>query len=176
MVGTRKFTRKQRKWLSIYLDTNNATEAAMQSYNCSSRDVAKRIGWENTTRLDFQELLDLNDLTDQTLIRKVKSKMEARNPRFINGKVVAVEDHQAQLKAIEMALKLKNRLVDKVDVSGEVNAKITVEVNTNQGYIARLVEADVTPATGYAGESTKIQSSGVASKGEEDNNSNPRTS
>ena|SRR3990167_9816477 len=127
-VATSKLTRKQRKWLDVYLDTNNATEAAMQAYDCSSRDIAKRIGWENTTKLDFQELLNLNGLTDQTLIQKIKSKMESRNPRFINGKVVAVEDHQAQLKATEIALKLKNRLVDKVDVSGDVKKDITLRI------------------------------------------------
>ncbi len=181
-LETRKLTFKQRKWLDKYYETGNATEAARYAYNCNDNS-ARNIGYENVAKLDFQRLLDGVGLTDYRLSKKISDKLDAKRPvnlHFDNNtkktQMVTVEDHVTQLKATEIALKLKNRLTDRVDVSGEVNAKITVEVNTNQGYLARLVEAEVTPSTGYAGEPAKIQGTGVASKSEENIDSDPRTS
>ena len=53
-----KLTLKQRRWIKKYIETGNATEAAMQVYNCKNRNVAESIGSENLGKLAFSELMD----------------------------------------------------------------------------------------------------------------------
>src|SRR5258705_11042542 len=63
-----KLTIKQRLWIKGYLETGNATEAAMQVYNCKERDSAAQIGYENLRKLDFAELLEEAGVSDKILL------------------------------------------------------------------------------------------------------------
>lgn len=108
----RKLTFKQRKWLDAYFETGNATEAAMQAYDVKNRDVARNIGTQNVAKLSFEDIMEGVGLSDQKLLSKVYEKMASKDPKEVNGKWVSVDNHQAQLKATEMALKLKGRLKD----------------------------------------------------------------
>jgi phage terminase small subunit len=70
-------TMKQRKWLDIYLETGNATEAAMQSYDCQDRNSASQIGYENLRKLDYIDFMEAAGVTDQLLQKKLIEGLSA---------------------------------------------------------------------------------------------------
>ena len=54
----KKPTLKQKRFAKKYLETGNATEAAMQNYNVKSREVAKVVGSENLTKPNVRKLIE----------------------------------------------------------------------------------------------------------------------
>lgn len=48
---------KQQSFINAYLQTGNATEAAMQVYNTSKRSVAAQIGYENLRKPDIKQAI-----------------------------------------------------------------------------------------------------------------------
>lgn len=122
----RKLTLKQRKWLDLYIKTGNATEAAMQVYDCKDRETAATIGWENIRKLDFSELMEESGLTDQLLNTKLAEGLDAN--KVISARIIQrgfsdaqeaneqtddfidVPDMPTRHKYLETALKLKRRL------------------------------------------------------------------
>ena len=54
--------------------------------------------------------------------------MEAKKPVIANGKMWQTEDHQIQLKATELAAKLKGLLKDSVEISGKGGGEIVIKV------------------------------------------------
>lgn len=131
MAKGEKKTLKQRKWLKLYLELGNATEAAFQIYDCKSRESARQIGWENLTKLDFVEFLEEGGVTDQLLQEKILEGLKADKPIsaqiLVQGdKTVVTKDNEGQVvvpdygvrhKYLETALKLKQKLMTKVDIT-----------------------------------------------------------
>ena len=111
-----KRTLKQSKWLKVYLETGNATEAAMQVYNCKNRVSARQIGWENITKLDFSDFLEEAGVTDKLLQQKLMEGLNA-DKSFLE---MEVPDFAVRHKYLETALKLKRRLNTK---EGDMNIK-----------------------------------------------------
>jgi hypothetical protein len=143
----KELTMKQRKWLDIYLQTGNATEAAMQSYDCKDRDSAKSIGCENLTKLDYIDFMEAAGVTDKLLQEKLLEGLDSTKQigarKIVQGartgheiKVDAmtdtddfidVPDYAVRHKYLETALKLKKRLVEKNDVNMDVKiSNITI--------------------------------------------------
>lgn len=142
-------TLKQRKWLKVYLDTGNATEAAMQSYDIDPKDPEARnkagvIGYENIRKLNYEDFLEQAGITDKLLQQKIMEGLEATkviSARVIvskdkptsqaNGELppatsqtddfIDVPDFMARHKYLETALKLKQRLVDKPQMLQQIN-------------------------------------------------------
>ena len=128
-------TFKQRKWLKLYLDCGNATEAAMQSYDCKDRESAAQIGFENLRKLDYTDFMEAAGVTDHLLQQKLFEGLSATKQigarKIVQGartgheiKVDAttdvddfidVEDYAIRHKYLETALKLKKRLTDAKD-------------------------------------------------------------
>ena len=52
-----KLTPKQKKFCDKYIETWNATESAMQTYNCKSRNVARNIWPDNLAKPSIQGYL-----------------------------------------------------------------------------------------------------------------------
>lgn len=50
-----KLTKKQEKFVDIYTETGNATEAAMQAYDCTDRKSAGVIGAQNLNKVSVAE-------------------------------------------------------------------------------------------------------------------------
>lgn len=119
-------TLKQRKWLKLYLQCGNATEAAMQVYDCKDRDSANAIGSENLAKLSYAEFLEEAGITDDLLQKKILEGLDAN--RTVSAKIIGkvadsqtddfvdVPDFLARHKYLETALKLKQRLVDRKDI------------------------------------------------------------
>lgn len=126
-----KTTLKQRKWLRLYLETGNATEAAMQVYNCKDRNSASQIGYENLRKLDYTEFLESAGITDKLLQEKILEGLAASKPISAlilldkDGKTrtkdnegqIEVADYGVRHKYLETALKLKERLLTRFDVT-----------------------------------------------------------
>jgi len=136
-------TLKQRKWLKIYLEVGNATEAAMQVYNCQDRNSAKTIGWENLTKLDFTDLLEEAGVTDKLLQQKILEGLDAN--RTVSAKIIDkgattqtddfidVPDFMARHKYLETALKLKQKLIEKKEVRIDMPQPILDALSKDHG-------------------------------------------
>lgn len=107
----KKLTFKQRKWLKVYLQTGSATDAAMQAYDCKSRETAANIGYENLRKLDYQELLETAGVSDQTLIATLIDGLQSTKlaTSFTEADQL-IPDYQVRHKYLETGLKLKKRL------------------------------------------------------------------
>ena len=107
----KNLTIKQRKWLSIYLEIGNASEAARQVYDCENDESAGQIGYENLKKLDYTDFLEAAGVTDKLLQQKI---MEGLNSDKVKTSLTepdqVVPDYPTRHKYLETALKLKKRL------------------------------------------------------------------
>lgn len=136
-----KLTFKQRRWLDEYYRTGNATEASMIAYNCKNRSVGSAIGQQNLTKLSFDDILDGVGLTDLKLSKKINDKLEAKRAVVIKDKVAMFDDHPAQLKAVELAFRLKGRLKGDEEVSNGV--PLNIQINVGSSFTPKNVDVKV---------------------------------
>lgn len=145
----RELTLKQRKWLDIYLETGNATEAAMQVYDCKDRESAAQIGYENMRKLDYTDFMEAAGVTDKLLQVKLLEGLDSTKQigarKIVQGartgheiKVDAttdtddfidVPDYAIRHKYLETALKLKKRLTDRIDVIPDGDKIHTINID-----------------------------------------------
>jgi len=110
-----KLTIKQRKWLKLYIETGNATEAAMQAYDCKDRDSARALGSENLAKLNISELMENMGLTDVALINIGTEGMTKAVKQSMTGEVHP--DYAVRHKYWDTMLKLKQKLVERKDIT-----------------------------------------------------------
>lgn len=128
---TKKLTLKQRKWLIEYMDEGNATRAALVAYfptfpieksfselnedEKKTYSTASRIGFENLRKLNIpiEELLEEAGLTDVYFVQKLKENMNAT--RLYGKDAIEGMDGGARNQAWENGMKLKGKLIDRVD-------------------------------------------------------------
>ena len=113
--------------VEVYLELGNATEAAMQSYDCKDRDSAAVIGFENLRKLNYEEFLEEAGITDKLLQQKIIDGLDAnktvsavntgKNATASSSDFIDVPDFMARHKYLETALKLKRRLKERMDVT-----------------------------------------------------------
>lgn len=74
-------TIKQRKWLKVYLETGNATKAALYAYQCKNRRVAAQIGYENMRKPDvlavMEQTFEAGDLTPVYFAKTLKRVIDS---------------------------------------------------------------------------------------------------
>ena len=106
-------TSKQRNFILYYIQTNgNAPEAAMMSYNCSSRASARVIAHRNLHNPKIMAYRDslwakhnLVERSIRTLAEGLKANQPITNRK--TGEVVEFPDHKMRLEAAMFALKLR---------------------------------------------------------------------
>lgn len=126
-----ELTLKQRKWLHEYMEDGNATRAALVVYypefpiekefkNLSDEErriyeTASSIGYENLRKpyMPFNDLMEEAGLTNAYLVQKLKENLNAT--RLYGQFAVAGMDGAARNKALEIALKARGELIDRVD-------------------------------------------------------------
>lgn len=118
-------TLKQRRWLQCFCEFDsetfgNATKSAIVAYELGGDEQyhsARQVGWENMTKLDIQigDLMNEMGLSNTKLVSKLSEGLEA-SKRYGNDATMH-PDNNARLKALELALKLKGILSDKIEVS-----------------------------------------------------------
>ena len=116
-------TLKQRKWIKEYIETGNATEAAMRVYDVKDRESANAIGSENLAKLSFPELMEEMGLTDVALLNIGAEGMTKANKSLMDGSIVP--DYNTRRGYWETMLKLKRKLTDNIiaqqfNVGGEM--------------------------------------------------------
>ncbi len=67
---SKRLTLKQLKFIQIYIETGNATKAAMETYRCKNENVAKSVGSENLTKPDIACEIDKYRKKDGLSIQK----------------------------------------------------------------------------------------------------------
>lgn len=131
---TKKLTLKQAKWLQLYIETGNATQSAISAYNLDPKrqyGVARAMGSENLAKLNVIELMEELNLSDHRLFTKLSDLLDAQKPisGLINSKdadektmdFIDVPDNQTQVKALDIALKLKGRYPKEGGTNIQVN-------------------------------------------------------
>jgi len=136
-METKDLTIKQRKFIDVYIETGNATEAAMQSYDCKDREVARRIGSENLSKLDYTDFLEAAGITDHLLQKKILEGLDAT--KTVSAKIIGkdadsqtddfidVPDFMARHKYLETALKLKKRMGNEDKPSIQINTQVNLD-------------------------------------------------
>lgn len=122
-----ELTLKQRKWLKLYLGLGNATEAAMQSYDCKDRESAAQIGYENLRKLDYTGFLEEGGITDNLMLKKIAEGLDAnrtvsavntnKNSTASSTNFIDVPDYMVRFRYLETTLKLKHRLIERKDIT-----------------------------------------------------------
>ena len=126
--------------------------AGMNKYN-----AARAAGFSESTakvhtkgleeRAKIADVLDRQGLTDRKLAEKHQELLNAQSVILFNGEVLKVEnsnltrpEYQIQIKALELAYKLKDLLREKLDVSGSVQHNHFYEAIVSKPANNRLLE------------------------------------
>ncbi len=118
---SKDLTIKQRRFLEVYIETGNATEAAMQAYDCKDRKSAKSLGNSILTKLDNEAInikMDAAGLTDELLMLKLHEGLYANTVIVAKHQGAILDeksyiDHPTRARFTELALKLKGKLTEK---------------------------------------------------------------
>lgn len=123
-------TLKERKFLKVYAETGNATEAASQSYNVIDRDSARSLGTQILAKLSIVDILDKAGVTDDKIASTIRGGMKAKrtisssNPSRDadqnTNDFIDVPDWTNRLKATELASKIKGHLKERIEHSGSI--------------------------------------------------------
>lgn len=116
-----KLTLKQRKWIKYYLETGNATQAAMRAYNCKNEVSAASIGYQNFNKLQIliplRAIMEKKGLDLGSLLEVVVEGLKANKVLgYLNNKTNGVDkvsdefvetpDHATRHKFLTTALEL----------------------------------------------------------------------
>ena len=102
-MADKKLTLKQAKFLDVYFETGNGTEAAVQAYDCKDRETAWSLASQTLSKLKdvVQRMMEERGLTLPLLIDTVKGATEAKKLDDLSGE--KVPDHAIRLKAVQVA-------------------------------------------------------------------------
>ncbi len=115
---SKRLTLKQLKFIQIYIETGNATKAAMTVYNCKNENVAKSLGSENLTKPDIaceiEKYRKEGGLSIQKAINAINDAYDAEK-KGASGE--GVPDHNVRLRSADMTLKLADAYPRNKEVS-----------------------------------------------------------
>ncbi len=113
-MAEREMTVKQRKWLKLYVELGNATEAAMQVYDCKGRESACAIGVENLRNLRgrYGEIMEAAGIDDAMLASVLKGGLKATKVSRAQhegefGDVATDDDWMTRHRYLDTAHKLR---------------------------------------------------------------------
>ena len=110
---SKRLTLKQLKFIQIYIETGNATKAAMTAYRCKNENVAKSLGSENLTKPDIACEIDKcrkeGGLSIQKAINAINDGYDAEKK--------GDPDHNVRLRSADMTLKLADAYPRNKEVS-----------------------------------------------------------
>jgi hypothetical protein len=131
---TLDLTLKQRKWIKAYIETGNATEAAMRVYDVKNRESASAIGAENLGKLRMSELMEEMGLTDVALINIGTEGMTKAVKQSVTGEVFP--DYNVRRGYWETLLKVKGKLRDVTTLQQfNTGGDMTLEFFSDEGQI-----------------------------------------
>jgi len=141
----RKLTLKQQEFCKKFVETRNGTEAAMQSYSCKSREVAKNVAVINNRkpqiRAEIERLLQEQHLTEDLVFSRLKDGLDAKSTSAFEGQVMQsdVPDMPTRLGYIKEAAKIMDLYPPQRTESRSVNLDLQLE-NMNPKDLATLLK------------------------------------
>ncbi len=100
----KRLTLKQLKFIQIYIETGNATKAAMTAYRCKNENSAAVLGTENLRKpkiaFEIEKYRKEGGLSIQKAINAINDGYEAERK--------GSPDHNVRLRSADMTLKLAN--------------------------------------------------------------------
>ena len=166
-LSGRALTLKQRKWIKEYIETGNATEAAMRVYDVKDRDSAETIGSENLGKLALNDLMDEMGLTDLALLNIGAEGMTKPVKQSMTGEIHP--DYGTRHRYWETMLKLKKRLDSKEELENGNQTHYTF--NFGNGFVPPRRDSSAASETGNIREPREIQGISVASESKKNDNS-----
>ncbi len=101
---SKRLTLKQLKFIQIYIETGNATKAAMEAYKCKNENVAAVLGTENLRKPKIACEIDKYRRKGGLSIKKAINAIDDAYEAERKG----VPDHNVRLRSADMTLKLAN--------------------------------------------------------------------
>ncbi len=101
---SKRLTLKQLKFVQLYIETGNATKAAMTAYRCKNENVAKSVGSENLTKPDIACEIDKYRKKGGLSIQKAINAIDDAYDAEKKGS----PDQNVRLRSADMTLKLAN--------------------------------------------------------------------
>ena len=169
---------KQQKFIDAYLETGNATEAALAAgYKCRSRAVAQSIGSENLTKPMIAEALakhraEISKRTDITVEQLQRELLDTAEEARAQGKYsAAVAAYSGLLKSVggfvADRLPPENLAGKALDAKQAEDLRAIAELYYSQKYLAQPIEQPVTrPAEALEGPAMVEQATEQASEAE----------
>ncbi len=121
---SKRLTLKQLKFIQIYIETGNATKAAMTAYRCKNENVAKSLGSENLTKPDIACEIDKyrkkGGLSIQKAINAIDDAYDAERK--------GAPDHNVRLRSADMTLKLANAYPSRAQEVNHRHAHLHLEM------------------------------------------------
>ena len=125
---------KQRNFAKTFVETQgNATESAMQNYNCKNRRSASLVGCINLKNpmvaQEIERLLEGKNITDDFMFQRLKEGMEAKVVSSYQGEAVQSDlpDHNAAYKWWEAGAKMKNYFPAQETINKNLNIDFQLE-------------------------------------------------
>jgi len=110
---SKRLTLKQLKFVQLYIETGNATKAAMTAYRCKNENTAKSLGSENLTKPDIACEIEKYRKEGGLSIQKA---INAINDAY-NAEKKGSPDHNVRLRSADMTLKLADAYPRNKEVS-----------------------------------------------------------
>jgi len=115
---SKRLTLKQLKFVQLYIETGNATKAAMTAYRCKNENTAKSLGSENLTKPDIaceiEKYRKEGGLSIQKAINAINDGYDAEKK---GAGQAPVPDHNVRLRSADMTLKLADAYPRNKEVS-----------------------------------------------------------
>jgi len=110
---SKRLTLKQLKFIQIYIETGNATKAAMTAYRCKNENVAAVLGSENLRKpniaCEIEKYRKEGGLSIQKAINAINDAYDAEKK--------GGPDHNVRLRSADMTLKLADAYPKNKEVS-----------------------------------------------------------
>ena len=160
---SKRLTLKQLKFIQIYIETGNATKAAMTVYNCKNENVAKSLGSENLTKPDIACEIDKyrkeGGLSIQKAINAINDGYDAEK-KGASGE--GVPDHNVRLRSADMTLKLADAYPRNKEVShrhAHLHLKMVNELSEKFTFdeLTQMMEKEAGIEPGALGPGTDIE-------------------
>jgi phage terminase small subunit len=109
----KNLTFKQKSFCKKVVETKNPTEAAFQTYNVGSRNMAEVIACRNMKNVainrEIERIMEDNQITDDYMVKTLKEGMEANVVASYKGEAeqTNIPDHNIRHKYWESAAKIK---------------------------------------------------------------------
>ena len=160
----RKLTKKQKAWLKFYIESGDATDAALRAYRCKNKQVASNMGSQLRKALAVDELLEESGVTDIEITLKLKEGLKATK---LTKTGAEMPDYDVRHKYMTTALQLKGKLNNKVELSGEGGGPIKLNILAGHGFIPNFSKSRVVDATSESsadGKQQEVQSDKLEEK------------